>query len=146
MYILLWQDWATIISLLLSFISLFITFKTYNNTKNISEQVNAAKIKEIYPDLHTRFKNELLVSEISLNEGDKRYCVVFNLLKTCREIQHYYDNWDIKDKKTIDKFTKELDGLPVDIEINDTTRIKIQKDLLIINSMLERIGDLNGIR
>lgn len=45
----------------------------------------------------------------------------------------------------IDNFTKELDNIPEGKDIDEITRVHIQKALYEIQPMLERIGKLDGI-
>lgn len=147
-----WQDLVTIISgiigtvsLIVGIISFVITIQTWKNTKNISKRVAALKIKEIYPEEHAKFVEIFNNSLVALSEGDRRYYIVTDLLKTCRKIQAFYDNWEPQYKKSIDKFTKELDKIPPNEEINEKIRIRLQKQIYELQPMMERIGKLDGI-
>lgn len=136
----------SIIGTLVGIVGLVITCKTWKNTKNIMEKVTAEKIKEIYPDKHRDFVKSLEMGSLALKEGGKKYYIVGDIYKACKHIQKFYDNWDKKDKAVIDNFLIQLDEIPIDKDINEKTRIQLQKELYNILPMLERIGDLNGIR
>lgn len=140
-------------SLIISIVSLgigipgfIITIITWRNTKNIAKGIAAEKIKKIYPQKHRQFVVSFYTAQVSLKEGSKKYFIVFDLLKTCSRIQKYYDNWDIQDKRVIDKFTKNLNRIPMNKDFKEKTGSYLIKEILVIMSLLERIGDLNGIR
>ena len=131
--------------MIVGIISLYITYRTWRNTKDIAKNLEDYKIKKAYFKEHHNFVAAFETAQLSLSQGGHKYYIVSDLLKVCRKIQAFYDNWDPQYKKVIDKFTKDLDNIPEDKDIDQGTRARLQKALFEIQPMLERIGKLDGI-
>lgn len=133
------------VSLIVGIISFIITIMTWKNTKDIAKNVDASKIKQKYPKRHPEYLKAFETAQVSLSDGGHKYYIISELLKNCKNIQAFYDNWDHEQKKVIDKFAKELENIPVCEDIDEKTRAKLQKELFKIYPMMERIGALNDI-
>lgn len=145
-------DKLDIVSLIFSFIGtvvgiigLFISIKTLKNTANIKKSIISEKIKVIYPNKHKEFVSSIDVCISSLHDCGQKYYIIEDLIKTCKSIKAFYDNWDDNQKSLIDDFLKYLEEIP-NQDIDDETRKKILNELYEIHPQLERIGELNDIR
>lgn len=135
----------SVVSLVIGIVGFIITINTWRNTKSIDERIAAYKIKLLYPVKHPHFIDGFEIAQNSLEDGLRNYYIVSDLLKICRKIQMYYDNWDEQYIKVIDEFIEKLIEIPSDNDIDESTRIKLQDEIYHITAMLERIGDLNDI-
>lgn len=135
----------SLIGTVVGVIGLVVSFVTLKNTSNIKKAIISEKIKEIYPNKHQEFSSSIDTAIAALHDDGKKYYIVDDLIKTCKSIQVFYDNWDKNQQSLIDDFLKYLENIP-NRDITDQTRKDILSKLYEIKPQLERIGKLNGIR
>ncbi len=125
---------------------LVITIFTWNNTRKITKMVEADKIKREYNTKHPVYVNSLQTTLTALKQGENKYFIVTDLLRTCKAIRTFNDNWGSEHKEVINNFIEELDSIPKNQSIDVATSTKLQDTLTEIELMMERIGVLNDIR
>lgn len=85
--------------MIVGIISFYITYRTWRNTKDIAKKLEDYKIQKAYSEEHHNFVDAFETAQISLSDGGRKYYIVSDLLKVCRKIQAFYDNWDPNHKK-----------------------------------------------
>lgn len=136
---------VSVLGTLVGIAGLVISIITLKNTANIKKGIISEKIRENYPEKHNQFLKSINISILSLKDNGQKYYIVEDIIKNCKAIQEFYDNWDKKQKALIKKFLKYLEDLP-DQNIDNETRKQLLGYLFKIEPMLERIGVLNDIR
>lgn len=139
------MDIISIIGTIFGAAGFVISIITWRNTANIKKGIEKRLIEKAYPDKHKEFTSLINVAINSLRDGGRKYYIIGDLIKLCRGIQAFYDNWDNKQRAKIDDFLIYLEKIP-NQNVNSETQKEVLNRLYEISSQLERIGKLSGIR
>lgn len=149
MYILLWQDWATIISLAIGIASLILTIVTYKKAVKIDTAINLTIEKERtkikYPKKHKDFYDAVKKAIDAIN--DKNEVVINDLISTGEAVKAFYINWKDEDKAKLDDFLGFIKTLSLNIKkfnigINNIQWKELFLKLCEIKAILEREFEL----
>lgn len=144
------SNWLGVLGTILSFAGIIMSFvaikKSNNAKKYVDNQIKNAKINDCFISKHPEFVSSIQTHITSLKENSTKSYILNSITGDVNRIFQFSASWELPDKDFLSEFKKHLSNLNNDNFKEEKYREDVLNKLIELNNILERIGELNGIR